>query len=255
MYKNYGPLAAQVYELTKPVGNMLNGDIDYYCERLQGIKGKILEAGVGTGRMLIPLLQEGYQIEGIDQSHDMLTICQNNLAKYQLQTAIYQGDLATFELLTRYDAIIMPTATFCLIETEELASQALINCYQHLSPGGRLIIDLDLPFYPEAGETETSTYRLSSHKGITLERKVIEIDWLAQHVLTHVRYEEWQDGVLISTELQRLLLRWYGLTELRLILEKVGFESITISADYDYLVPPVDSNQTITFEATKKGID
>lgn len=252
MYNSYGSLATKVYELTKPVGSSLNGDIDYYSERLSGITGKILEAGVGTGRMLIPLLEDGYEVEGVDLSQDMLEKCQSNLEKHSLISKLHVGDLATFDLPTKdYQAIILPTSTFCLIETEALAIEVLTNFYNHLESKGKLIFDLDLPFYPELNETSTSTFKINEHEIITLERKITEIDWLKQHIISHLTYSNWLDGVLTKTELQPFLLRWYGLTEITLILEKIGFSSISISADYEYLEKPTNSNQTITIEAYK----
>ncbi|MGO3731971.1 MAG: class I SAM-dependent DNA methyltransferase [Vagococcus sp.] len=252
MFRQYGPLATTVYELTKPTGSELNGDITYYAERLQGVTGKILEAGVGTGRVLIPLLNKGFDIEGMDQSNDMLKQCQAHLTSYQLDTTLYHEDLASFHMpTTKYEAIIMPTATFCLIETEDKAWQVLSNFYSHLTTGGRLIVDLDMPFYPEIGETTTSIHPISDTDGITLERKTIDIDWLEQHITTLLTYEKWHNGELVQTELQHFLLRWYGLTEFKLMLEKVGFTHITISADYDFGVKPVSTNQLITFEASK----
>lgn len=252
MFKNYGPLATDVYELTKPVGSDLNGDIAYYTERLTGVSGKILEAGVGTGRVLLPLLTAGFDVEGVDQSEDMLKQCRTHLMTSGFETSLYTDDLATFSIKdTLYEAIIMPTATFCLIETEEKAWETLANFYRHLEVGGRVIIDLDIPFYPEVDEIITSTHPISRNEGITLERKIIDIDWLEQHIISYLKYEKWRDGQLIETELQRFLLRWYGLNEFSLMLEKVGFKNIVISSDYDYDVPPVTSNQLITFEATK----
>ena len=53
--QEYGQLSAFFYELTKPVGYSIEGDIEYYSRQLAGILGRVLEAGVGTGRMLIPL--------------------------------------------------------------------------------------------------------------------------------------------------------------------------------------------------------
>jgi len=47
MYSNYGPLCTELYDLTKPVGFSIGGDM----ERLQGLTGKVLEAGVGSGRV------------------------------------------------------------------------------------------------------------------------------------------------------------------------------------------------------------
>lgn len=47
MYSNYGPLCTELYDLTKPVGFSIGGDM----ERLQGLTGKVLEAGGGSGRV------------------------------------------------------------------------------------------------------------------------------------------------------------------------------------------------------------
>lgn len=251
MFKNYGPLCAAVYELTKPVGSELNGDITYYLERLEGRHGPILDAGVGTGRMLIPLLEEGFQVDGVDLSADMLEKCSQACHQRHLTANLIQADLATMALGNCYDTIIMPTASFSLLPSEETAYQVLTNFFDHLVPKGRLIIDLDLPFYPEIGEVSTTTYSIDKKTGITLEQKTLAIDWFHQHIVTYLKYEKWTEGSLMATELQDMTMRWYGLSEFKLMLEKVGFESITLSADYDYLAPPSNSNQTFTFEAIK----
>ncbi|MEX6161653.1 hypothetical protein AB6G16_08265 [Proteus mirabilis] len=63
--QSYHSLSAQVYQLDKPIGCSF-GDVEYYQQRLKDVKGKILEPAVGTGRILIPLLQSGFNIEGFD---------------------------------------------------------------------------------------------------------------------------------------------------------------------------------------------
>lgn len=78
MYSNYGPLCTELYDLTKPVGYSIGGDIEYYLERLKGTEGKVLEAGAGSGRFLIPLLENGYDVEGIDYSPKMLDLCRKH---------------------------------------------------------------------------------------------------------------------------------------------------------------------------------
>lgn len=250
MHNFYGSLATKVYELTKPIGSSLNGDIDYYSERLYGLSGTILEAGVGTGRMLIPLLEEGFDVHGVDSSIDMLQVCKEQLLARSLETTLFEDDLVSLNLEKKdYDAIILPTSTFCLIQSEDLANQVLENFYHHLASGGKLIFDLDLPFYPELNETSISTHPISETEWITLERRVIEIDWLKQHIVSHLTYSHWLRGELIKTELQPFLLRWYGLTEIKLMLEKIGFKNISISADYNFDTEATDSNQTLTVEA------
>jgi hypothetical protein len=63
----YGALAAEVYELDKPVGRPF-ADVRYYTGLLADISGPILESATGTGRVLIPLLEAGHQVEGLDSS-------------------------------------------------------------------------------------------------------------------------------------------------------------------------------------------
>lgn len=69
-----------------------------------------------------------------------------------------------------------------------------------------------------------------------------------QH-LAEDRYEKWDHGQLTETKLERFPLRWYGVEEFKMILEKVGFEDIVIAADYKHGNYPTNVTQTITFEA------
>lgn len=251
MFSNYGPLCTTVYQLTKPIGSSLNGDVDYYIERLKGVALPILEIGVGTGRMMIPLLATGLDISGIDISPDMLALCNKNLTDHSLNGVTEHLNFCTDKLPKKYGAIIIPTATFNLITDYQAAIQGLSNIYNSLLPGGRLILDLDLPFYPEVGEIHTAVYPLDAHSGITTETKTLEIDWFNQLVVNHLKYDKWENGSLVASELQNFTLKWYGINEFTDILTKVGFINVTVSADYDYLEAPTDANQTITFECTK----
>lgn len=90
MFKEYGPLSTMMYQKTKAVGQSLDGDIEYYYDFLQDVKGSILEAGVGTGRVLIPLLEKGLNVEGVDVSEDMLSQCKQNMEAYSVSTFVYQ---------------------------------------------------------------------------------------------------------------------------------------------------------------------
>lgn len=71
-FSNYGELCTEVYDLTKKNGQSLGGDVEYYREKLKHCKGRILEAMVGSGRVIIPLL-EG-KIESVDSLLEFVTI-------------------------------------------------------------------------------------------------------------------------------------------------------------------------------------
>lgn len=54
MLSYYSKLSSEVYDIDKYIG-LSFGDVEFYRERLASCKGNILEPGVGTGRILIPL--------------------------------------------------------------------------------------------------------------------------------------------------------------------------------------------------------
>ncbi|KFN03346.1 class I SAM-dependent methyltransferase [Bacillus clarus] len=252
MFSYYGKLSTELYNITKPVGYSLNGDIEYYQERLKTCQGRILEAGVGSGRVIIPLLKAGHIIDGIDYSPEMLDSCRKRCEDRGLNPNLYQGKLQKFSLQFHYEAIIIPTGSFCLIENRDDSLNALKCFYRHLIPGGRLIVDLSLPHDWQEGEITTASFPLPNGDGIMLESKSIEIDWINQFTVSHLKYEKWRQGELMQTELQRFAMRWYGIEEFKLILENIGFTDITCSADYVYKNPPSNARQIVTFEAIRK---
>lgn len=252
MFSYYGKLCTEVYELTKPVGYSIDGDLEYYKSRLKDVQGKILEAAVGSGRIMIPLLEDGFDVEGIDYSEEMLKVCRERCEERNLEATLYEADLKNFTLPNQYEAIIIPTGSFCLIEKLEDAMNALQRIYEHLQIGGRFIVDLEIPYDWKTDEITTSTFELPNGDGITMERKSIDMDWLNQVTTSYLKYEKWREGTLIDSELQKFSLRWYGIEEFRLLLEKIGFTNISCSANYEYNKQPTDITQSITFEATKK---
>ncbi|MBS4201894.1 class I SAM-dependent methyltransferase [Bacillus sp. FJAT-49732] len=248
MFSNYGKLCTEFYDFTKPVGMSIDGDIEYYLDRLKHVHGRILEAGVGSGRFLIPLLEKGFVVDGLDYSADMLKSCKERCENRGFHPELYEGLLEDFHLPYKYEAIIMPTGTFGLLETRGAALNALTCFKNHLQPGGRIIIDLGLPNDFKVGDISNSVISFPNGEGITLEGRSIELDWVQQRTVTHLRYEKWKDGKLIDTELQRLVLSWYGIEEFKLILSDIGFTNVSVSSGYTYEKNPTSANEIITFE-------
>src|SRR5919108_3094164 len=57
-------------------------DLDMYQNFAELCGGSILELACGSGRVLLPLAREGYEVTGVDTSASML-----NLARQRLQEA------------------------------------------------------------------------------------------------------------------------------------------------------------------------
>lgn len=257
-FSYYGELCTEVYDLTKQIGQSINGDIEYYRDRLKPCNGRILEAMVGSGRVIIPLLEAGLKVEGVDYSFEMLDSCRKHCNDRGLEAPLYQADLKELALPHKYEAIIIPAGSFLLIEQREEATQVLKRLYEHLEPGGRLILDLFLPDSSfnssDLGVWKGSaTHHFPNGDIITMDSKYVEADYFfKQYSVRYLKYEKWRDGSLIQTELQRLAMRWYGVEEFKFILENIGFSDISVSADFEYGKQPSHGKQVFVYEATKK---
>ncbi|MFH0760307.1 MAG: class I SAM-dependent methyltransferase [Bacteroidota bacterium] len=58
-------------------------DNEYFLNEISQTKGRILELGVGTGRLFVNALKEGADIYGIDISQSMLEVLNKKLTKEQ----------------------------------------------------------------------------------------------------------------------------------------------------------------------------
>ena len=248
MLAYYASLASEVYDLDKPIGSSF-GDVEFYRARLKDCKGPILEPATGTGRILIPLMEMGLKIDGLDGSKDMLEICRKNCRERNLRPNLFEGQMESFSLEEKYEAIIVPAGSFLLIHQREDSIRALENFYKHLKKGGRLILDIFLQEDLSLGKLSTRTWEASNGDIISLEEKLVKLDYIKQYTVSHARYERWRKGVLLESQLESFPLRWYGVEEFRLILESIGFRDIIVSSNYIFNTYPAKLGDTITFEA------
>jgi SAM-dependent methyltransferase len=242
-------LAAEVYDIGIPVVGHSFGDVEFYRDRLADCRGRILEPAVGNGRILIPLLEAGLVVDGLDSSPEMLARCRKHCSERGLDPTLREGGMESFSLPERYEAVIVPAGSFLLLEDRRDSLEALRRFREHLVPGGRLILDLELRTDFCLDHVSTRTFTTSEGDLITLESKLFEVNFLDQYAVVFLKYEKWRDGKLTEAELHRFPLRWYGIEEFKLILESEGFSEITVSAEYEHRKAPSSADQTFTFEA------
>lgn len=244
---DYGTLASEVYELDKPIGHSF-GDVEYYTRRLADVTGRILEPACGTGRILIPLLETGLGVEGLDSSPEMLAICRRHCRDRGLDPILCQADMTTFTQPGTFHAIIMPTGSITLLDGRKETLPALRAFRESLVPGGRLIVDIPPPIL--VTEPEPMRYwRRDSHLW-TLQTMHIDYDPAANQTTRFLRYEKWTSGSLIATELQLFRLQHWSIHEFGDLLEETGFTDIKVTSDYQDQAPTPGS-ETWTFHATR----
>lgn len=111
--------------------------------------GRALEAGCGSGRLLLPLLAGGVPIEGLEPSADMLALCRRQAEERSLEPVLHAGMLAAFHDAEGFDAIAVPAFTIQLTEDPAAAFRELAAL---LKPEGGLYVTIFHPFAELDGE-------------------------------------------------------------------------------------------------------
>ncbi|MBW4695967.1 MAG: class I SAM-dependent methyltransferase [Lyngbya sp. HA4199-MV5] len=247
----YRNLCTEVYELTKPVGEEYP-DVPYFIQQLSKIGGRILEGMVGTGRLLIPLLETGLNVEGIDTSPTMLAACKQNCAARGLNPVLYEGSIENLNVPGKFSAIVVTFGSFMLLGNRTAAIAALQAFAKHLEPDGRIFIDLTLPvgsFKTESTVKQREPVRCLDDSIIVMQTSS-RIDWIEQIEHTLIRYEKWKGGKLIDTELQHLPLHWFGREEFVMCLREQGYTDVALCANYRDGLQPTLSDDQLCFSAT-----
>lgn len=114
-----GGLAVRTYDLFVGEGPFA-GDIAFYrgCARRFG--STVLELGVGTGRVAVPLAEAGCRVTGLDLAPAMLDVAAQRVTALAPEAAaridLVQGDMANFELGRRFDWIVIAARAFQPLE-------------------------------------------------------------------------------------------------------------------------------------------
>lgn len=124
-------------------------DVAHY-ERLARLSGgPVLEYGVGTGRVAIPIARAGVAVTGVEASAAMLERCQSTLAvearEVRARLRLVRGDMRTARLRRRFPLVIAPFNTVQHLYERTDFERFFARVQAHLAPGGRFVFDVLVP--------------------------------------------------------------------------------------------------------------
>lgn len=214
---------AQVYD-----GMNTNlADLQFYKRWMpQHQDARILELCCGTGRLTLPLAEDGHTICGVDITTSMLEQARIKASNKRLEIEFIEADIRYLELPDQYDLIFIPFNSIHHLYQNEDLFKAFEGVKKHLKEGGIFILDC---FNPDIrhiveGEKEQQTiaeYTTEDGRHVLIKQKMqYEND-------TQINRIEWHyfiNGVFDSV--QNLDMRMYYPVELDFYLEKCGFNII-----------------------------
>ncbi|HEY4601310.1 MAG TPA: class I SAM-dependent methyltransferase [Cerasibacillus sp.] len=108
--------------------------------RRRGPVKQIVDLGCGTGELTIRLAREGYQLIGVDYSHDMLAVAEQK-ASLSHDIQWIQKDIRELEGFSHNDMIVSYCDVINYITTEEDLLLVFNNAYRSLREGGLFVFD------------------------------------------------------------------------------------------------------------------
>ncbi len=243
----YGGMMAEFWDL-------LRGDTSEWTDRFffKAVVAQsgppVLDVGCGTGRLLLDFMQDGIDIDGVDNSPEMLDRCRQKAEKLGLVPRLYLQTMETLDLPRRYQTIIVPSSSFQLVIDPTDAQEAMRRFFNHLLPGGTLVMPMMVLYTgdsqaPEVVE-EWSRETVRPADGATIRR------WLRSrfdrvHDLEHTtaRYEIILNGTIVASEshLRSPATRGYTQAQAIQLYTDAGFTDLRLTSEFvDEPVKPDD---------------
>ncbi len=194
-------------------------------------RGRVLELGIGTGRIAMPLKEKGIDIHGIDSSPSMVEKLRAKPAGKDIPVTI--GDFSEVRVEGKFDLIFVVFNTFFSLTTQETQLECLQNVARHLTSNGTFLIEAFVPDLgrfdrgqsvraTEIGENEvkidigkhnplkqlvTSQHVIITDDGIRLYPVTIRYTWPSElDMMARVagmklidRWEDWERGFFSSS--------------------------------------------------------
>jgi len=241
---------AQFYDLDT---GSLDADL-MMIEQLAALCGSpILELACGTGRALLPLARQGYQVMGVDISPEMLAIARRKVEAAGLtdRVTLVEQDMRQLALDGRFNLAFVAVNSFMHLLTVDDQMAALRRTREHLNPGGRLLLDL---FNPDLGRLLDFRGQVSLDKVLidpetghrVMKMRSDKADLSRQTIDVTFMFDEVDEQGVVRRTLVTFSVRYLFCAELEHLLQRTGFAVEAIYGSYDLDDFSSESDRMIT---------
>jgi SAM-dependent methyltransferase len=199
-----------IAELYDPWSASVVEDVGFYLDEARRSGGPVVELGVGTGRIAIPLAADGIRVIGVDSSRAMLDVCARRAALAGVELDLRVGDLREPPVRERVPLVICPFRSLLHLHTDEDRRRVLASVQKLLRQGGRFVFDVFTPGAEDIAQTHD--------RWLEREPGIFELARWEQVARTLTLTVRGPDGETT------MALAWLAPDEWRALLEDSGFE-------------------------------
>jgi SAM-dependent methyltransferase len=232
---------AEYYDEDYALGIPDRGDIPFYKNFAMQMGSPVLELGCGTGRILIPIAEEGIESYGVDMNREMLGICETKVRALNLKNVhLNCSSMDQFQYDKKFSMIYIPFRSFQHLLSSEEQMRCLELVRNHLKEDGLFVLDVFAPNisklaqYGKQQDWEKEFSRKNAETESTITRYYqARPDLATQTVDVSMKWEERDDnGVVVARKTGEFVLRYIFRFELEHLLVRCGFEP-TIYGHFD----------------------
>jgi SAM-dependent methyltransferase len=120
-------------------------DTDAAVERLADLAagGPVLEMGIGTGRLALPLVARGLEVHGVDASAEMVVKLHQKPGGDRVPVVI--GDFSEVHAGSDFALVVLAFNTIFALPDQQAQVRCFANAARHLRPGGRFVVEAWVP--------------------------------------------------------------------------------------------------------------
>ncbi|MEC8921354.1 MAG: class I SAM-dependent methyltransferase [Actinomycetota bacterium] len=237
-------------------------DVEFFRNVIERCGQPALDAGCGTGRLLLPFLRAGLDVDGSDVSPDMLAWCSAKAEAEGLSVDLYTQPMHKLALPRQYFTVVLCGA-FGLGGNRALDLEGLRRIHSHLKPNGRLVMDhhfvqqapgstytdpksLELPHpWPERGDRR----RASDGTELELRTRLLEVNAQEGNIVREISVRQFRGDVEVTSETYSIVICIYSMDDVQSMLVQAGFSEVRVSGTLEVHDPALDSDRII-IEAT-----
>jgi SAM-dependent methyltransferase len=175
----WGKDVAEAYDTTSAAmydPAVLDPTVRLLAELAEG--GPALEFAIGTGRVALPLREQGIEVSGIELSPHMAEQLRKKSGADGVQVTV--GDMTSAKAGSTFRLVYLVWNAIMNVTTQDEQVAVFENAFSHLTPGGRFVVEVIVPQLRRVppGETARVFQSDSDHVGIeTFDDLVGQIAW------------------------------------------------------------------------------
>ncbi len=226
-------------------------DVEFYVSLVRKLRPqRVLELGCGTGRITLPLAEQGarlgFDVIGVDSQAEMLESANKRHLEappaVRERLRLIQADMRTWQSESAFDLIVIPCSSISHLLALKDQLAAWNQCRRNLTPGGRFLVEITMPNMaifadsfnvPPRALVEIDVDKWDESDGVRfIRRKTSRYLSHEQCAQTRFLYEKYQNGRAVDGYIDDFVGHVFFPRELQLLFIHTGFEIEQTFGDY-----------------------